>query len=117
MVKIKVPPDIKIHMADDDDDNDYELSEKTGLLSSLNKSVSSSSLTSSITKSYGSLVDNCQQAVKSFWNRSLQVWEFLKKNLPSISAIFSVILFNKIQICYKKKLKKKNIYIYFLKRL
>ena len=63
---MRVPPDIKIHMADN-------VNEKTGLLSPINLSASTSSLTSSISKSYGSLVENCQQAVKSFWNRSKQV--------------------------------------------
>lgn len=63
---MRVPPDIEVHMAD-------TVNEKTGLLSPINLSASSSSLTSSISKSYGSLVDNCHQAVKSFWNRSKQV--------------------------------------------
>lgn len=82
----RVSPVLETHMTD-------KVNEKTGLLGPINKSGSSSSVGSNKTnKSYGSLVDNCQQAVKSFWNRSRQVWPVPLINKKIVFTIWKIFL-------------------------
>jgi hypothetical protein len=84
--------------------NENNIDEKSGLLSLIHLSASSSSLTSSITKSYGSLVDNCHQAVKYFWNRSKQVGIVIK--LFTLSQEYNITINKNIyfKTCAKQRM-------------